>query len=81
MENELGTALITAGFQPKLRWNGQPEEGQYYLPNWKPEPKIEIVEGTNSLHARIGSQQSYIRSIEDLEKFVNKSVPTYCELR
>jgi hypothetical protein len=73
------TTITQAGFKPVLRWNGTPEEGKFILPNWLPVPKLEIVEGSPSLHARIGSQQSYIRSEDDLSKFLNISVPTFCE--
>lgn len=74
--------LIASGFVEEIKnqWNGEHKTGFYILEGWNPAPKIEGNLNATPL-ATIGALQWFIRSGEDLDKFINKAVPTYCELK
>lgn len=68
------------------------EHPAFYLPQWHPSPIIRMekyktydpdgeVIKIDRITAFIGAQQWKLKTVADLEKFLYKSVPTFCELK
>jgi hypothetical protein len=54
--------------------------GDYVLPAWDPEPRVTFNTARRSI-GWIGSLHTRIETKADLDKFLTKNVPTFCELK
>ncbi|MCF0074017.1 hypothetical protein LZD49_26280 [Dyadobacter sp. CY261] len=82
MENKPITAeaLSAAGFKTETvaHWSGEKKEtGLLVLHGWDPVPRIQFSEPV--AYASIKSQQWKLKNQEDLDKFINKYIPIFCE--
>jgi hypothetical protein len=75
--------LVELGFKAEVigkHLNDPVPSDIWFLPGWEPKPKVDH-RYPESCVASIGSQQTFIRCRADLESFIQKKVPTFCELK
>jgi|GEM_PF-5903328 len=75
--------LVELGFKSEVvgkHLNDPEPSGIWFLPGWEPKPKVDHRDPLRAW-ASVGSQQKYIKSRADLETWLDKTVPTFSELK
>ncbi len=85
-EEEKINLLLDRGFiaETKIRYarsewdeNDRIPTGRYVLPAWEPEPVVTLT--SFGMDAQIGQLTTRITEVAALDKFLDKSVLTFCE--
>jgi hypothetical protein len=51
----------------------------YILPGWSPTPYVDWEYRTKDPQARIGAVQHWLRKKADIDEFIGKIVPVFCD--
>lgn len=73
--------LLKAGFIQQMKeMQGEVfETNIFQLVDWVPMPHINWEDRNFGPVIQIGGMQRRVNTVEELEKFVNKAVPTFCD--
>ena len=73
--------LLKAGFVQQIKeMQGEVfETNIFYLSGWSPLPSVNWEDRNYGPVIQIGGMQRRVNTVEELEKFVNKAVPMFCD--
>ncbi len=86
MDRITANTLVEIGFTPIKKGGNDPETGkwgkvptgEYSLTSFNPAPVIDP--SCNNRNARIGSMSFTVTTQAELDRFLEKTIPAYCEL-